>query len=138
MTINKEHMELWIQALESDQHQQCTGVLRSQQAEVELLPTGEGHGCGLDTQPEMHCALGIGVLVALLNGVEEYDEHGESIWENSELPHCVMDFYGLESSDPEVTIDEMTNSIIDQNDEYKYTFWTIAQAMRTEFLKDEG
>ncbi|HEY6074351.1 MAG TPA: hypothetical protein VIV15_13420, partial [Anaerolineales bacterium] len=88
--------------------------------------------------PQMHCALGIGVLVAMEQGVPEYDELDHWIWHECDLPWRVMQFYGLESVNPLITIDGDRRAITSHNDNNKHSFWTIAQAMRAEFLKDES
>jgi hypothetical protein len=86
----------------------------------------------------MHCALGIGVLVALQHGIGQSDNQGRWVWDWSDLPPQVQRFYGLESANPQVTINERRNSILGHNDDAGHSFWTIAQAMRAEFLKDES
>ena len=49
MTVNKERVELWVQALESDGFKQCQNVMHVD---------------------DKHCALGVAVVVALANGVQ--------------------------------------------------------------------
>lgn len=138
--INKENMEKWIQALESDKHQQCRGTLRQAAQEHGYVVTFSATGSVqiFGPTPEMHCALGIGVLVALQHGVEECDNEGRWVWDWSDLAPPVRQFYGLESSDPKITIDGHRTNIINHNDDRGHSFWTIAQAMRAEFLKDNG
>ncbi len=126
MTVNKERIELWCRALESDKYQQCTGMLR-------LV---RGHLGQIN-----YCAAGIGILVAELEDGEIWRlnrEHAcgdESVWtQYTELPPHVAEWYGL-MSNPLLGED---SSVLNANDIDKLSFWDIAQLIRAEYLKDEG
>lgn len=128
--INKEHMELWIQALETSSDRQCRGG---------LMIRGRGADGRFVAQ---RCALGIGVEVALQHGAREFVEPGYSVWEATYLSPPIIDFYGLRDLedgrawDPILTIDGEHSTIAGHNDN-GVSFWTIAQAMREKYLKDD-
>lgn len=119
MTVNKERMELWVQALESDRYRQCTNVLRD---------AGDPEA-GI---PEMHCALGVGMAVAVENGCKLFDPWA---WEHPDLDPNVVDWYGLNRADPVLN---GSRTVVQANDEDEESFWTIAQELRETYLKDEG
>lgn len=119
MTVNRERVELWAQALESDSYRQCTDILRDQ---------------GVDGLH--HCALGVGMAVAELHGVRVYPLE----WELTKLPSQVVKWYGLNEPDPSLDDPQGLDpqfSVLDANDDRKLPFWDIAQLLRAKYLKDE-
>ena len=129
MTVNKERVELFAKALEGEGYTQCTKQLQ--------LHTVGGM--------EMNCALGVAIHVALNNGLRAdlrklgvldmfFEE--ERVWQSADLTPCVMDWYGFETPDPWIVIDDNDMPITSANDS-GHDFWTIAQAIRAEYLKDE-
>lgn len=92
MTVNKERIELWAQALDSGEHEQCVGSLRR----FGFPPEG-----GYRT--EKNCALGVGILVAMANGCELPNFTWE---EASRMPIKVAMWYGLPSTDPQLGLTE--------------------------------
>jgi hypothetical protein len=56
-------------------------------------------------------------------------------------PEYVSDWYGINDSDPEIELDTQygpfITSISGANDDGA-SFWDIAQALRTKYLKEEG
>lgn len=134
--INKENITKWIEALEQQKTPQCMAVLQ------DTFQTADG------TIHTHHCALGIGVMVALENGVKEFftpqwNDNQMSVWESGVLTQPVIDFYGLDGEikgdDPVVGRDEdgLPATISELNDAGT-KFWDIAQLMRARFLKEEG
>ena len=123
MTVDKERMELWASALEANGDKQCTDVL----TEVD------------DNGVRLHCALGVGMAVAELNGVciSERD------WERSSFPDSVVTWYGLYERDPKLDppdgIPVANNfTVMWANDHYELTFFAIAQMLRAKYIKDES
>ena len=136
MTVNKERVELFVQALESDGYIQCRQSLR--RGRLTNLPN-------MDVQ-WTHCALGVAVDVALKHGLQRPERVLRANWEtwlwnHGTLPAPVMEWYGFEDPDPEITIDEgvgpIVTSVAGANDDVS-DFWTIAQAVRAQYLKDES
>lgn len=140
--INKERMELWIQALEQDRFQKCHGQLR--------MPIRNEDG----SIRYRHCALGIGVQVAIENGLfkghtlfGKPDSDMSLVFHSGGgyLPYAVALWYGLDDVNPEVEIDGVPFTISSLNDADKdeppfyqnKSFWEIAQLMRATYLKDD-
>lgn len=121
--VNKERVELWAQALESEQYVQCYSELR--------LAVLEGYD--ISRTKTLHCALGVGIAVALANGCED-----PYSWEGVRFSQEVLAWYGFEDEDVPLKIDEdEAVGVIYINDELKLPFWDIAQAIRTTYLKDD-
>lgn len=130
MTVNKEHVELFAQALESDKYHQCRGRLR-------------------DVSPfngrELNCALGVATHVALNNGLRETlkeafgKELEDYLFSGGTLDDLVQKWYGFEDNDVVIhnPRDGEIDSVSGLNDE-GFDFWTIAQSLRAQYLKDEG
>lgn len=117
MNINKERMELWAQALESDGYQKCKGSLR--------WTNFFGR--------TMHCAEGVAMAVAQAHGVQISPEE----WDHSSMPPQVRAWYGLPGSVLLKMDDGLPHSVIWANDDQDLSFWDIAQGIRAMYLKDE-
>lgn len=117
MTVNRERIELWAQALESDGYQRCSGNLRW----TDFFGT------------TMHCAEGVAMAVAQAHGVQISLEQ----WDCSTMPPQVRAWYGLPGAAFLKTDDGMSHSIIWANDSVNMSFWDIAQGIRAMYLKDE-
>lgn len=118
MTVNRERVELWAQALESDGYKQCTGALR--------------WALKLSDQP-MHCAEGVAMAVAEMHGVRIYPVE----WSVSVMPLRVYQWYGLTGN---VTVDHEEQgrmTVIAANDTALLSFWDIAQLLRAKYVKEE-
>lgn len=128
MTVNKERVELWAQALESERYVQCTGNLR-----MEVFKVKESR----DIVAHHHCALGVGMAVAQAHGVQIL----QTDWEDSALPPQVMDWYGLDTDNPVLLESESQHwyrrSVTFANDDLKLPFWDIAQLLRAKYVKEE-
>lgn len=129
MTVNKERLELFAEALESGDYRQCKGRLRA-------------HSCYEDAV--WHCALGVATDVALNNGLQEalidLQIPPDVTWVNPTLHDFTVSWYGWDGDpDPLLAEDEDGNeeTIAGLNDA-GWSFWQIAQAVRTRWLKDEG
>lgn len=138
MPVNKDRVELFAAALESDKYHQCGGQLKMRGL---ALP---------DTRVvELHCALGVATEVALDNGL--YEEimdnvqnprwHLASLWSSGVLHPLVAAWYGwcdmnsrADAIDPRISEDDSISGLNDNGAD----FWTIAQALRATYLKDEG
>lgn len=127
MGVNKERVELWAQALESEQYVQCYGHLRN----------GLNH----------RCAVGVAIEVALRNGHQfsgygERDECGmvTAIWCGDFLPRSITSWYGFDLPDPLLNMEYQDKRPLRTtmvNDNLRLPFWDIAQAIRATYLKDE-
>lgn len=93
MNVNKERVELFAQALESDQYQQCTAALRKR------LPNETGTG-----MTQFHCVIGVGIAVALANGCK-IPEYWGNPFDDFALPEFIQEWYGFDSHDPALSID---------------------------------
>lgn len=159
MTVNKENMQLWIEALESDKFQQCHGSLSWRQH---------------PDAPMRHCCLGVATEVAMAHGVElervemvgslDYgtfvnyrwrdSDSGSQVSETYVLPLPVRQWLGVDAGDPAVwwhphpDMPEGDNdelSLLDRehealsvlNDDHDLTFAQIAKILRNNFLKED-
>lgn len=130
--MNREAVELFVNELESTDLPQATG---------RLCRESQFNGT------RSYCALGIGVLVAAreLNVSPEVRDQwldpdnpdGGTDW-----PEEVAGYYGLGSTDPRIVLPEPLGNVkastSGANDNLRHDFWTIAQAYRQTYLKDEG
>lgn len=116
--VNRENMELWAQALESDGYKQCRGNLR--------LHGRDGN--------VMHCAEGVAMEIAQAHGVQFHPES----WYLLSMPPSVRAWYGLPGAALLKTDDGLLHSVIGANDCGQMSFWDIAQGIRAMYLKDEG
>jgi hypothetical protein len=107
VSINKENLELWINALESDEFEQITGYNYD----------GENRAC----------TIGVGFIVA----ERARQGHRKFYGFDSDLDS------GQNGMDLMLTYKGGTASIIYLNDLAKLSFWEIAQLMREQYLKDE-
>lgn len=135
MTVNKQRIELLCQALESGEYEQCIGHIRS------LEYTGTG-------VKWTYCAEGVAIDVALKNGLEEEEDLTSEMKKLTEfflfsfgtLPAETAAWYGFDSIEPIIEIDNgaghTETSIASANDKGT-DFWTISQAIRAKYLKDE-
>jgi hypothetical protein len=93
------------------------------------------------TQQDLHCALGVGISVALKNGMFKNHPNppADALIYNAgggAFPDCVSIWYGIETEDPYILIDGGSDKVSHFNDNGE-SFWTIAQALRAKYLKDE-
>lgn len=130
MGVNKERVELWAQALESEEYVKCEGILRAD-------------GDGSSANPYTHCALGVAMEVAQLHGcqfsIDTRDMYGNPIdpWEEDRMPRSVALWYGL-PQDPFLELEELgCRTVVYVNDQLKLPFWNMAQMIRATYLKDD-
>ena len=139
MTVNKDRVELFAAALESDRYRQCRGQLRAMTYDQSV-----------DGIREAHCALGVATQVALDNGLhaEILEKYGRqfsegilgAMWTRGDLSPGVAEWYGWGGTNPYLGIDLGSGeeeNIASAND-FGLSFWQIAQAVRAKWLKDEG
>jgi len=125
MELNKDRVELLCQALESERYVQCRRKLRTELVDI----NGRSNWS--------YCALGVAIDVAVKNGLQMspirledwYRDHGS-------LPWQVQIWYGFEDNNPDILIDDFETAIASANDD-SADFWTISQAIRARYLKDE-
>jgi hypothetical protein len=124
MTVNKERVELWAQALESERYVQCYGNLRVRGM--------------LDVR---HCAYGVAVEVALANGCRV---RPSVAWDRNSLCREIVDWYGFKTNRIHIRVTvpqepsyETLMDVETVNDHLRLPFWDIAQAIRTKYLKDD-
>lgn len=136
MTVNKDRVELFAAALESDKYRQCKGELR-----ISTRSPDTGYAT-------FHCALGVATQVALDNGLhaELLEKYGpfsgifDALWETGVLHEFVEDWYGWDNENPTLLLtspDGLPHEIASANDA-GFSFWEIAQAVRAKWLKEEG
>ena len=134
MTVNKERVELFVAALESDGYTQCTGQLRKRTFE----DSESGNSTVMRTS---HCALGVATEVALNHSSwigQVISE--ENLWRRGDLHPEVAAWYGFE--DPMVPLGPGKPGVdadwVGGWNDIGASFWEIAQAIRTTYLKDQG
>lgn len=130
MTVNKERVELLAQALESGDYQQCTGRLRHWYYEE-----NEEEG---DRILYSYCAEGVAVQVALDNDAKLRKAWSTKNWWNPHPTKVIKEWYGFPVLQY-IRIDMGGGScaLAIANDDGT-DFWTIAQALRATYLKEEG
>ena len=152
MTVNKEHMRLWVDALRSGEFTQTKGV--------NYRPEPFEGDEDLEPQPAGYCCLGVACEVAVKNGfvfmdytTDEPLPADEQGWWRGEgdLPSEVRDWLGLTRSNPTIAdvpatwtpkwryatpkTEPVTTAII-ANDELGWTFAQIADALEAKYLSD--
>lgn len=135
MTVNKERVELFVAALESDGYQKCLGNLR------QTLFKANGDLVERQTQ---HCALGVATEVAMLHESElrNWERIDPKFWRRGDLHPAIAEWYGFDDqavslTPPENYQYEEANWVGGLNDAGA-SFWEIAQAVRAQYLKDQG
>jgi len=127
VTVNKDRVELFAAALESDRYRQCKGQLK-----ISTRSPDTGYAT-------FHCALGVATQVALDNGLWE-EGPWVDVWSRGDLNPAVAEWYGWGGTNPYLGIDLGSGeeeNIASAND-FGLSFWQIAQAVRAKWLKDEG
>jgi hypothetical protein len=133
MTVNKERVELWAQALESEKYVQCYGALKLEPWQ-KLSHTEQSEPDPLTVNQVRHCVLGVAMEVARLNGLR-FVQTSSSV-----LPEKVSEWYGFDGADPDPVIkreDGTFTAISAANDVQKLPFWNIAQLIRANYLKGD-
>lgn len=143
MSVNKDNVRLWVDALRSGNYVQTPGVLHR------LHSTRDTHLVG-------YCCLGVACSVAIDNGVpiaEDISDGaiGTFYWvddgvrytKETELPVPVMEWLGLKSENPVVDVLDAEDyadaqvTAIHMNDAEGSTFAEIADALERTYLKDD-
>lgn len=136
--IDKERLQLGLDALRSGNYQQARGSL-----------------CKVDTYGvRTYCCLGVLIDVAIKNGLDtvtEYVAHngvayvdpenvGRATREWTLLPKSVQDWYGFDSHGPSVTNEdhEYPAELTQLNDEEHRDFAYIADAIEATFMREES
>ena len=121
MTVNKDRVELFAAALESDRYRQCKGRLKSQQ--WTSWPPSKAN------LVEHHCALGVATQVALDNGLraelELYRTSEWVLWDNGDLHYLVAEWYGWDDTNPHLGID------LGSGEEDNIAYVAVTRAKRT-------
>lgn len=162
MPVNKQRLQLGLEALRSGEFKQCTGQLRSASLDI----SGDGK------HEVRYCCLGVLTEVAVRNGLAFDTEvcvtcgipadsvigkHANcigqftsSLWEvtGEVLPKAVMDWYGIVDSDPIIASlpdDDATESpeyetfsATECNDDKNWDFEQIADAFEATFITDDA
>jgi len=143
VTVNKEHMLLWVKALESGQYQQGNGRL------AELTRTDSS------TWQVRYCCLGVACAVAIANGVplsvQRYGHGGEGFFtyngQGGMLPQSVRAWLGLDggvplvagpttyrspgdADDPSMEVFYEDVDAVTANDVFEWDFTTIGTRLR--------
>jgi hypothetical protein len=134
MTVNKERVELWAQALESEKYVQCHGAMKLEPGEKSPY-LGESP---ILLNQVRHCVLGVAEEVARLNDLQVPFASTSGVW-----PDAVIEWYGFDDPDPLLVIEGEeyegggTFSVSYINDVHRLPFWDIAQLIRATYLKDD-
>lgn len=119
--MNKERMELWLAALESNEYPQCYGKLLTFEGSTRKL-----------------CAIGVGIAVFCREkGISLPSGHDDTfrlLFFESNWAECAATWYGVRSLDLEVMYDGEMTDVIDMNDRRKVSFPTIAQWIRKNYF----
>jgi len=126
VTVNKERVQLLVDALRSGQYRQCRLSLREQIA-------------GSMTTPKYgYCCLGVATQIAVNHGVIQ---GGSYTWGHTGLPAAVRDWYGFDDANPafpgQSTIDAHTLTAIYANDHARLDFQLIAGLFESTYLREE-
>jgi hypothetical protein len=152
--VNRERVQLWVEALESGEFEQGSGQL---QIRLSLNDKGE------TTDKATYCCLGVAIEVALRNGytpqlvqgiVNPYMESYEHL--NTALWPGVVAWYGFEKTEqdpyigiwhnddgeyrtknPGDTFEWESLSASDANDEHHLNFQQIAAGLRAKYLGED-
>ena len=132
--INKERVQLWVDALRSGEYRQTRGYLTVQ------------HIVDDETVTE-HCCLGVACEVAISNGLELSRNSDETTVtyggheEDQHLPIEVQQWLGLSGMDPEVTRETAngfeSTELTACNDTHLMSFSDIADAIEATYLQKE-
>lgn len=133
---NREVITQWVAALRSGRYKQTTGKLHR---------TAPVEWAGNITAPEGFCCLGVLCDLAAKAGVVERYEHFGTVSYGGEpnlLPAAVREWAGLPDNPhvnhviewPEGDIEDSTDPLSVLNDDHKYTFDKIADAIEAKFL----
>lgn len=131
LECNREHMTMWIEALESGEFRQTASAMR--------VKYGNEY---------RYCCLGVATQVALRNGMEfdretldlasaQLEEPESNLWRvyDGYLSPEVQEWLGVSHQDPLVTpVDTAAHA----NDELSWTFPAIAAALRQTYLGEPG
>lgn len=122
MSVNREHVQLLVEALRSGRFKQGRSCLASS-----------------DNGEVRYCCLGVACMVAQENGtdIDVIDESEPARWisfdgEYSYLPESVREFYGFETRNPVLTGNKVASYC---NDNLKETFKQIAWRFEQKYLK---
>lgn len=122
--VNRERVRLWVDALRSGRFEQAEGGLR---------------------QGKQFCCLGVACEVAREEGLDLHVQHeGGNGWsyngEVSTLPIEVVDWLGMRSANPWISIDPGGNRIAATvaNDMKHWTFAEIADGLENMYLNDNN
>jgi hypothetical protein len=133
--VNKENMQLWVQALESGQYKQGQNSLaRETKASTWYKPWTWS-----DTKTR-YCCLGVACEVARQNGVNlpkttRYETVRYGKYATMTLPAEVVQWLDVASSDPYVA---PGTSAVAANDELRWSFAKIAAELRKMYLTEEN
>lgn len=133
MAVNRERVQLWVEALDSGEFKQTQGCLREEFLKVgkdwiSASPTNER----AESEREYrYCCLGVAIQVALRNGLELGPDWGSPVmgWE-------VVTWYGFDGGDPVIDTFHQAVSAVDANDVKQYSFNRIADSIRSTYLPD--
>lgn len=115
--MNKQVLNLWVNALRSGEYEQGQGALFYENT---------------------YCCLGVLCDLAIKNGVDVLVEKNEDYTHNFDgqnhyPPKNVLDWAGLDKKDPDVIHDGNVRSVALLNDEYDLSFSDIANLIEKEY-----
>lgn len=128
MSVNKERIQLVVDALRSREFRQGKGQLRT-----------------VDGTDVRHCCLGVATVVALRHGLDpgeiqrEVEGTGFPTWGHfGSLPESVAAWYGLKEQNPILIdpVDSRLHNAAALNDQWGRSFDEIATAFERTYLQD--
>lgn len=140
MKVNKKNMRLWVAALRSKVFEQGSGFLKS-------TTSGQCVSMGQDLDPK-HCCMGVISEIAIMRGVEldvtakNHHAGGKITFfgdTSTRLPYSVMDWLGLQDSDPVVGygVEGEEVTAISANDSQQWSFERIADGIEDYYKLNE-
>lgn len=124
--VNRERVQLLVDALRSGEYQQCRNSLRDQIAGSMAAPK---YG---------YCCLGVATQIAVNHGAVQGNSH---TWSHTGLSTAVRVWYGFDDANPafpgQSTIDGHTLTAIYANDHARLDFQLIAGLFEDTYLREE-
>jgi len=132
VTVNKERVQLLVDALRSGEFAQAQGALRR----ADIFQRESGF---------RYCCLGVATEIALRGGLEVHSDHydaeyGLRPWDQDHQIMCrpVFEWYGFDDGSPALTSVSTgeTHQAATWNDEYEASFDDIADMFESTYIRE--